>query len=271
MKRWLKTLCIVLVLLAGSLMSLSWQQRENVKAVKDAVSYTTEELEEKIAENQQMIRNAVAAVPEISVREVTAEERQALRDGALTQEELVEYLMGTGEQAETPAGIGAPPALKESGQRPAERLPEKQAGVTSGAEKPAKTEHAAPTARKPLESAYQKELSAIVARVYVLREEYTMTLDNMYEAAKAEYIDMSAEMRTKSDLVKMAGRYLDQATALERECDHQMDAIVIEMENLIKENEGDMSLVDTVVDTYAREKSLKKSWYMSKLAERGLI
>ena len=69
----------------------------------------------------------------------------------------------------------------------------------------------------------------------------------------------------------MTGGYLSKASALEKECDGKMDEIVSAMETLIKENSGDMSLVDTVVYTYANEKSLKKAWYMSKLEEKGLV
>ena len=50
-----------------------------------------------------------------------------------------------------------------------------------------------------------------------------------------------------------------------------MDEIVRAMEKLLRENEGDLGLVDTVVYTYANEKSLKKSWYLSKLEQKGLL
>ena len=122
-----------------------------------------------------------------------------------------------------------------------------------------------------MEDPYQKELSAIIAKVYVLREDFTMALDNMYDEAKAEYIALPAEKRTKSNLMVLASKYLSKATALEKECDARMNAIVADMEKLIQENNGDMSLVDTVVYSYANEKSLKKSWYMSKLQEKGLV
>ena len=254
MKRWMKVLCAVLVLLMALLAGLYWWQRENVKAVKDAVQYTSGELEEKLAENQQAIRDAVEAAPEIVVREVTEEERQALRDGTMTQEELVERLQDVGGQTATE---------QPSGNKAAETFAEAKA--------PAKTEDTPVSAQQPMESSYQKELSALIAKVYVLREEYTMALDDMYSSAKAEYIAMPTEQRTKSNLAKMASRYLDKATALEKECDQKMDIIVASMEKLIKENNGDMSLVDTVVYTYANEKTLKKSWYMSKLEEKGLV
>ena len=254
MKRWMKILCIVLALLAALLAGLYWWQRENLKAVKDAASHSSEELEEKLAENQQQIRDVVDAAPEIVVREVTEEERQALRDGTMTQEELIDRLLDTGGQSDSTAAPGmeeTPPG--EDAKAPAET-------PTLPAEQP-----------KPVEDPYQKELSAIIAKVYVLREDFTMALDNMYDEAKAEYIAMPAEKRTKSNLVKMASKYLDKATTLEKECDKRMHAIVADMEKLIQENNGDMSLVDTVVYSYANEKSLKKSWYMSKLQEKGLV
>lgn len=254
MRRWMKILCIVLALLAALLAGLYWWQRENLKAVKDAASHSSEELEEKLAENQQQIRDVVDAAPEIVVREVTEEERQALRDGTMTQEELIDRLLDPGEQSDstvTPGMEETPPG--EDAKAPAET-------PTVPAEQP-----------KPAEDPYQKELSAIIAKVYVLREDFTMALDNMYDEAKAEYIALPAEKRTKSNLMVLASKYLSKATALEKECDKRMHAIVADMEKLIQENNGDMSLVDTVVYSYANEKSLKKSWYMSKLQEKGLV
>ena len=254
MKRWMKILCIVLALLAALLAGLYWWQRENLKAVKDAASHSSEELEEKLAENQQQIRDVVDAAPEIVVREVTEEERQALRDGTMTQEELIERLLDPGEQSDstvTPGMEETPPG--EDAKAPAKTL-------TVPAEQP-----------KPAEDPYQKELSAIIAKVYVLREDFTMALDNMYDEAKAEYIALPAEKRTKSNLMVLASKYLSKATALEKECDARMDEIVADMEKLIQENNGDMSLVDTVVYSYANEKSLKKSWFMSKIQEKGLV
>ena len=254
MKRWMKILCIVLALLAALLAGLYWWQRENLKAVKDAASHSSEELEEKLAENQQQIRDVVDAAPEIVVREVTEEERQALRDGTMTQEELIERLLDTGEQSDSTAAPGmeeTPPG--EDAKAPAET-------PTVPAEQP-----------KPVEDPYQKELSAIIAKVYVLREDFTMAMDNMYDEAKAEYIALPAEKRTKSNLMVLASKYLSKATALEKECDARMDEIVADMEKLIQENNGDMSLVATVVYSYANEKSLKKSWFMSKIQEKGLV
>ena len=246
MKRRKTILCTILVLLAVSLAGLFWWQRDNLKAIHAATQHTSAELEEKLDENQQMIQEAVKAAGEVTVGEITEEDRQAFRDGSMTQEQLVERLTngGEGEPREEPASSTSRP--ESDGKTP-------------------------PEPPKPAENTYQKELSALIARVYVLREEYTLALDTMYADAKAEYLALPAEKRTKTHLLKMARGYLSRASALEKECDGKMDEIVRAMEKLLRENDGDLGLVDTVVYTYANEKSLKKSWYMSKLEQKGLI
>ena len=245
MKRRKTILCTILVLLAVSLAGLFWWQRDNLKAIHAATQHTSAELEEKLDENQQMIQEAVKAAGEVTVGEISEEDRQAFRDGSMTQEQLVERLTngGEGEPREEPANTSRP----ESDGTPPPEPP------------------------KPAENTYQKELSALIARVYVLREEYTLALDTMYADAKAEYLALPAEKRTKTQLLKMARGYLSRASALEKECDGKMDEIVRAMEKLLRENGGDLGLVDTVVYTYANEKSLKKSWYMSKMEQKGLI
>lgn len=261
MKRRKTILCTILVLLAVSLAGLFWWQRDNLKAIHAATQHTSAELEEKLEENQQMIQEAVKAAGEVTVREVTEEERQALRDGSMTQEQLMERLTGSGggEPSQPDAESAVPASRPESG------------GKTDAAPETPDAAAAGEKSEQSAESAYQKELSALIAKVYVLREEYTLALDTMYADAKAEYLALPAEKRTTTQLAKMAKGYLSRANALEKECDGKMDEIVRAMETLIRDNNGDLTLVDTVVYTYANEKSLKKSWYLSKLEQKGLL
>ena len=93
MKRWKIVLCAVLAIIAVLTAGLYLWQRENLKALKDAVSYSSGEIEEKLAENQQAVSEAVNAAPEVTVRDLTDEERQALRDGSMTREEVAERLV----------------------------------------------------------------------------------------------------------------------------------------------------------------------------------
>lgn len=245
MKRKTKITCGVLAGVLLAVGAVGYAQRGNVDAVLKAAQYSADEIEEKRKENQQKVQEKVDSMPAITVRDLTEEERQALRDGSVTQEELTEKLV----EAVSP-----------------QPTPDRAADPAPAVSAPAETQSAV------VESAqWEKDLSALVARVYVLREEYTIELDNMLSEAKAEYRAMTAEQRTKTALMKFAKGYVTRALALEKECDAKMDDVVSQMEDIIKENNGDMTLADTVVETYASEKSLKKAWYMAELEKKGWI
>lgn len=250
---------------------VAWWQWNTLEAVVQAVQYTPEEIEEKQKENQQKVHQAVEANPSITVRDLTEEEKQALREGTVTQEELAEKLLETvlpsADADKVPAApqpLAAQPTEKEE--------PPPQTPPAQTPEEAPKTEPPPPATSEevpPPQSQWEKDLSALIARVYVLREEYTIVLDNMQTEAKEEYRGM--KNRTKKNLAKFAQGYVGRALELEKTCDRQMDEIVTEMELILSENGGDMTLVDTVVETYASEKSLKKAWYMAELEKRGWI
>lgn len=259
-------LLTVLALLAIASGMLAWRFREEIKAFGVSRQYSTKELEDQLAGNDQTIRDAVEASSDVTVRAPTDEEREALRDGSLTQEELIDRLTGSNaatepkppaEQTGTAADPAKPDSAKPTGNQP---VPDKP-------EKPAETKPE-PTAEQ---KDYQKKLSALVAQVYVLREEYVGALEDMEAAAEADYNALPESQRTSTKLAPLVSDYLARATGLEKECDGRMDGIIAEMEKLIKENNGDMSLTDTVFNTYVNEKSLKKAWYLSRLQEKGLI
>lgn len=233
------------VLIGGVIVFGVWQ-RANIAALLHAAQYSQEEVEASLSQSSQEIQQTIRAVAEVPVRDLTEEERRALREGAIAPEELVASLVGQPAQAETAAGPEQPGG---------------DAASTAQPEQPAGSEPA------PEQSAYQKELAAVLAKVYVLRESYTMALEEMEAAAKAEYGQSSQNVLALSLL---AAKYLNKAQALEKECDRQMDAVIAELEQLVRENDGDLTLPQTVRDSYNQEKSLKKAWYLNKLKEKGL-
>jgi len=270
MKKINRILCGIFVLLFLGISGVIWWQWDNLKALRQAMQYSSAELEQQLQENEQLIKDAVDAAPEIVIRDVTEEERQALKEGTITEEELIDRLVSP-----------APPALPEGqskpeGESPAAppTAPPEQEAEQPPAQPPEQAPEQAPEPEETIpapEETYQQQLSALIAEIYVLREKYTIELDNMYETAKAEYKAMPRHQRTTEKLSAWAGGYVTRATKLEKNCDAAMDDIILRMEALIGENGGDLSLVDTVVYTYANEKSLKKAFYMSMLEEKGLI
>jgi len=252
-------LAVLLVLLIA-LASLVFWQRENIKALLDYTNYSKEELEEQLKQNDQTIKDAVGAIPEVTVRDITEEEREALKNGELSQQELIDSLVGK------EAPVTEQP--KEPSSKPSESPNQEVNNDTDNTSEPVPDKETEPI---PEQSDYEKRLSELVAEVYVLREEYLIALDELLGEAKTVYKSTPEAQRTGSWLADMVSSYLAKGTALEKECDRRMDAIVTEMKTLIKDNNGDMYLVDEIIETYANEKRLKKAWYMSRLEEKGLI
>lgn len=245
-------MCICIGLLATLMLvsgGVAWCFRDEIKAFMISRQYSTADLEQKLTENVQVIDDTVNASPDITVRVPTEEERQALKDGSLAQEDLIDRLIHPEEPApdepETP------------------NVPDSTSQENAPAEQPA-----GPTSAK---RDYQQRLSGLVAQVYVLREKYLNELDAMEQAARADYNALTKAQRTKQKIAALVSDYLSRGVDLEKTCDDQMDEIVAEMRALIQENSGDMSLIDTVIYSYANEKSIKKAWYMSRLEEKGLI
>lgn len=130
---------------------------------------------------------------------------------------------------------------------------------------------AEPVPEAPKEPTYEEQLKALVDRVYALRDEYVQALENMEQEAVETYRALPPEKRTKKGKIEFASGYITKATELERECDGKMDELVKELDALQKKYNQSTELVNTVKYTYAKEKSLKKAWYMSRLEEKGMI
>lgn len=248
-KRGWRIFLIVLAVLVSLAGVLLYHFRAEWKALRLSQKYSAEELETQLQENAQTVTDAVDASPDATVREPTSEEREALRDGALTQQELIDRLTQGDEKTAERADTEEQPAA------PAD------ANAAQSAQNPPKAER----------TDYQKQLSALVAEAYVLREEYLAALEALEDTARADYNGRTGSDRSTSSLAAMVSDYLARATELEKECDGKMDDLVTRLEKLISEHNGDMSMADAVLNTYVNEKSLKKAWYLARLKEKGLV
>lgn len=248
-----KIICgILLVLLAGVVVA-GILLRDNIGAVLTGLRYSSEELEEQIEQNDQAIKDAADIVPDVVIRDLTEEDRQALKDGTITTEELIQSMIEPKPEPETEP---KPEPSTAGTQTPKQEQPED-----------GKNEVQAPAVQV---ADYQKKLAAMIAEVYVLREEFLIKLDNLMAEAKAEYIALPKAERTGTKLTSLASKYYAKAHSLELECDARMKEIIGRMETLLKEHNGDLAIAQSVYDVYLNEKSLKKSWYLAELRKRGI-
>lgn len=124
---------------------------------------------------------------------------------------------------------------------------------------------------QPIKSDYERQMAELIADAYVLRDEYTIALESMYAEAEGALTAYVNESRTSDEINALIGSYLSRASAMEAACDGKIDGIVYEMNYLIEKNNGDTTVVDTLVETYVNEKATKQARYISRLQEKGLI
>lgn len=251
MKRRTKIVCGILLAAIIGIGVLTVWQWNNVSAALSFLRFSQEELEDKLKENDQKIKDAVDTVPDVSIRDITQEEKDALREGTLTQEELIDSLIKPKEEA--------PPEPKPKPEPKPEQPP---------AQKPEEKPKPEPEPAKP---DYEKELAALIAEVYVLREEFLIKLDNLQTEAIAAYKAIPVEERTTKNVASLVSGYMSRGLDMEKECDARIETIVLKMEELLQKSGGDLGIAQTVYDTYVEEKSLKKAWYMAELSKRGMI
>lgn len=221
MKRTLKTIAIVLLVILLLFAGLAFWQRDNIRSLLDSNQYSSDELEQQLRENEQKTREIIDQIDGVAVRDLTDEEKEELRSGEVSEEELLDRL-------------------------------------------------AEPSAEAPQESEYQKEMARLLAQVYLLRAQYEGELEQMEADIKEEFYALPANERTTANAFKLAEKYIARTYRMERECDEKIDAIVGAMIELVRANGDDDTVPDSVMETYLREKSLKKALYMSKLQERGI-
>lgn len=286
-RRWIIAAIVILVMIV-ILGVLYLMQQDNLKAAANARKYTQEQLLEKKEENRQAVEKALEKqYPELHVRDLTDQERAALRDGTLSREEIISALLGLDERGtengethstEPPAPTQEPvletPAPTEEptpSQTTAPSAYPEPSPSAAPVETPLPTETAIPEPEPPPLDPYSEELASIVAEIYVMREEYIAQLDEMMARARAEYSAKPESERTHSKLVKWASGYISEASVLEKQCDARMDEVLAKVKALAEEYGEDTEIVDTLAYFYAEEKSIQKSLYIQELERRGIL
>lgn len=103
------------------------------------------------------------------------------------------------------------------------------------------------------------KIDDIVAEIYVLRAKYLSSLDNLINEAKAEVKKIPSEKRTTTTLINIGDVFIARGTALEKECDAQMEDLLEKMSAQLKKEKKDMSVISEIRSVYASEKRIKKA------------
>lgn len=215
----------VLIVVVGLFAVLQW---DNIKAIYVAKTHTRAEIEEMLEESSSLARETVS---ELDVRELTDEEREAIKNGELGNAEALQRILAT-----------------ENNASPAETDNSFDESSTTGS---------AP------KRDYDAELAALIGQVYVLEASFSGSIDNLVNSAISEYKALPSEQHTDANKFSIGLKYLRIAGSMESSCDQQMATILSQIESVLVASGGDMKLLDEIKSAYANEKILKKDYYLS--------
>ena len=244
MKKRNRIVLIILLVVLALLAALALWQRSNLRALRLSMALSGEELDQRLEQvTQQVVRSSQEAG--VTVRDLTPEEKAALRDHSLSSEELIERLTDG----------SAPEEIPEPGAAPQESAaPDGEAAGTEAPEAPTPS---------PAPDPDQQELSRLLAEIYVLRAEYTAWLEDANQAAIDAFNALPEAEQTTQKKYDIGMHYLELALEKESECDQAMADLEAQILAVLQRMGLDTSLVDEIDAAYQEEKTLQKAYYLN--------
>ena len=229
----------ILFLLLAVGVAVAVMQWNNIQALRYAKTYTPQQRQALLEENQEEIQRILEKFPEVHVSPLSEEQEQQLRNGELSEEEAL---------------------LLIQGETPGSREPSEQTAAPEGDNADAQTPAAEPAAENAdsPEKSGEQQLQELFAKVYLLRSGFSGRLDDLIGEAKQEYTAKNGNI----DKAAFAKEYLAKGSALESACDAEMEKILGQISEILKETGGDTGTVDEIRRAYQNEKSIQKAVLM---------
>ena len=224
---------LALIIVIGALCVWQWN---NINAARYALTLDKETVENRIVENEAELGKVM--------------EEYGLTQFALSEQEIASVTAGDKSADELAKQLVASQTTDPD-------TPDTEAPTTD-----IPTE-STPAASVPAEPTYKDLIREQIAKMYILRSTFVARLDEIVNQAIYDYA--VAEDFTYEGRVNAVSGHLDAVTALEAECDAEVQKVVSELRRLLKASGQDDSLAKKVEETYKEEKSLKKSYYLQEL------
>lgn len=250
---------------------LVYKNRDTLLPMYYVITNQTDILEQKKLDTD---RRALEAIKEFgieNVRPLTDDETEMLNSGEITEEEAVNIVLGrtdentqsdedaqsdgstsSGESSSLSGNNNKPGGnLQSNGAKPSNPKPEQDTGIPDEAK------------------AKNEEIAQLIGRMYVLKAKFTSDLADVEKWVNDQYWIYTLEYGEgnvpSSIKTKIGKRAYEKATALEVECDTEVNNILSRITTLLTETGQSTKVVDEIKAAYENEKMLAKSYYMDQI------
>lgn len=236
MKKALWVILSIFLVILIALGIVAYVNRNTVGALIDALRYSNEEVEQQMQENNKDLQEFIEKDENIVVRDLTEEEKIALNENKITQEDAVSIITGEKTLEEV--------LDNNNEEKPSEDKP-------SGKDEPQK-----PSNNVAVDS--DKRISELIASLYVEKNTRLGAFDSLKAQVYQEYKSIEGvDHETKKwDLIN---KYTPVLAQWEKDCDSVVYGIIDQIKAELKKAGKDESIATKLKEAYLNEKKLKKA------------
>ena len=253
-------LCVLAaVLLVGG--AFAYMQRNTIEAIIDSFRYSQEDVKKKLEENQKDLQKYIDDDEDITVRDLTDDEKKALGSGEITEDDVVSIITGQTTLEDIKKGE-APNSGQSSNGGKAETGEATPNKPSQSVQKPTSDENG--NTQSP---SGDKVLSELIAKLYVQKNQCLSKLGVIDDQMRHEYWSIPKEERD-SRRGEVVSKYMKILGDWERECDTTVYGILDEIKADLAKTGKDDAIVKKIEESYLNEKKLKKAAYMNEYASK---
>ena len=225
MKKFLKTLSVIILILVIVLVGILLWQRKNIESILMGVSQNSEQIEQKRNENQETLVGDVNDYMDTPAREMTDEESGQIEQGETTAAEVYQKI------------------FEEKNKETENTIPEQ--AVANAKDK-------------------DRIISQYMSELYRLQNEYTAKAEATIAEGASYYESIKKHPQDAAARASTITKFTSVVRNLEKECDSEVETVIKNMTADLNAIGADTSIIESVRATYANEKQLKLSYYANK-------
>ena len=225
MKKFLKTLLVIILILVIAIVGILLWQRKNIESILMGVAQNSEQIEQKRNENQETLVGDVNDYMDTPAREMTEEEIGQIERGETTTAEVYQKIFEEkNKEAENTALEQVIPDKKDK----------------------------------------DRIISQYMAELYRLQNEYTAKAEATIAQGASYYESIKKHPQDAAARASTITKFTSVVRNLEKECDSKVESVIKNMTADLTAIGADTSIIASVRATYANEKQLKLSYYANK-------
>ena len=264
-KKWWIILLILLVLSVVLLIGGIHFYRHNQQTI-DAIRLANQEGEEGLEQKQKeltdVFHETVLNIPDSHSEILNERDHRKLKGGDLTPEQTAEIFA----EARKRAGIeldenGSPVTNSEESdaQNTAEDSTTDTVATSQSQETQSTETNQTSESQTETSAVEYTNIDALIEDFYVLKSKYLTGLEGVLRQGKNEWRAKPKSEHTLTARFQMAQKCMSWGTALEVQCDAEMNVLLAELESALIANGENTALVGQIRSLYEQEKSVKRA------------